>query len=95
MPIPSTTQAPTLLDQVRLAIRYRHNSIKTEKSYVYWIRWFIRYHGLRRPRDMGAAEITAFLSYLATERDVAEATQQQALSALLFLYKQVLEIELP
>jgi integron integrase len=84
-----------LLDQVRQAIRYRHYSIKTEKSYVYWIRLFIRYHGLRHPRDMGAAEVTAFLSYLATERDVAAATHQQALSALLFLYKQVLEMALP
>lgn len=93
---PSTpTQPPKLLDQVRLAIRYRHYSIKTEKSYVYWIRWFIRYHGLRHPRDMGAAEVTAFLSFLAAERNVAVATQQQALSALLFLYKQVLKIDLP
>ena len=95
MQVRTPAQPPKLLDQVRLAIRYRHYSIKTEKSYVYWIRWFIRYHGLRHPRGMGATEVTAFLSYLATERDVAAATQQQALSALLFLYKQVLEINLP
>ncbi len=88
-------KAPKLLAQVRLAIRYRRYSIKTEKSYVYWIRFFIRYHDLRHSREMGAVEVTAFLSYLTTERDVAATMQQQALSALLFLYKQVLEIDLP
>jgi integron integrase len=84
-----------LLDQVRDAIRIRHYSIRTEEAYVQWIRAFIRFHGLRHPREMGAREVTAYLSHLATERDVAAATQLQALSALLFLYRHVLEIDLP
>ena len=88
-------RAPRLLDQVRDAIRIRHYSIRTEEAYVHWARAFIRFHGLRHPREMGAREVTAYLSHLATERDVAAATQQQALSALLFLYRHVLEIDLP
>lgn len=91
----SSNRQPKLLDQVRHAIRIRHYSIRTEDSYVYWVRAFIRFHGLRHPRELGAREVTGFLSHLATERDVAAATQQQALSALLFLYRHVLEIELP
>jgi integron integrase len=91
----TSSRTPKLLDQVRHAIRIRHYSIRTEESYVYWVRAFIRFHGLRHPRELGAREVTAFLSHLATERDVAAATQQQALSALLFLYRHVLEIELP
>jgi len=90
-----SNRAPKLLDQVRHAIRIRHYSIRTEDSYVYWVRAYIRFHGLRHPRELGAREVTDFLSHLATERDVAAATQQQALSALLFLYRHVLEIELP
>jgi len=86
---------PKLLDRVRSAIRTRHYSIRTEDSYVHWIRAFIRFSGLRHPRDMGAREVTAYLSHLATERYVAAATQQQALSALLFLYRHVLEKDLP
>lgn len=93
--IGETPSSPKLLDQVRNAIRIRHYSLRTEESYVYWIRWFVRFSGLRHPRDMGARDVTASLTHLAVERDVAAATQQQALSALLFLYKQVLEIELP
>lgn len=89
------TPAPELLDQVRQAIRYRHYSLRTEDAYVHWIKSFVRFHGLRHPREMGAREVTQFLSHLATERDVAAATQQQALSALLFLYKAVLEVDLP
>jgi len=88
-------QSPRLLDQVRAAIRVRHYSIRTEQAYVHWISAFIRFHGMRHPRDMGAREVTAYLSHLASERDVAASTQRQALSALLFLYKQVLEIDLP
>ena len=94
-PASSEQTAPKLLDQVRRAIRIRHYSIRTEEAYVYWIRGFIRFHGLRHPGEMGAREVTAFLSHLATEKDVAASTQQQALSALLFLYKHVLAIELP
>ena len=87
--------APKLLDQVKNAIRIRHYSLRTEESYVHWVRAFIHFNGLRHPRDMGAREVTAFLTHLAVERDVAAATQHQALSALLFLYKQVLGIDLP
>lgn len=93
--ISSSRQPIKLLDQVRAAIRVRHYSIRTEQAYVHWIARFIRHSGMRHPRDMGAREVTAFLSALATELDVAAATQQQALSAVLFLYRHVLEIELP
>ena len=91
----SGVASPKLLDQVRNAIRIRHYSLRTEEAYVHWIRAFIRFNGVRHPSEMGAREVTAFLSHLATERDVAAATQHQALSALLFLYKQVLEADLP
>jgi len=77
------------------AIRRRNFSRRTEQSYWYWVRWFIRHNGVRHPAEMGAREVEAFLSWLATERDVAAATQNQALAALLFLYKQVLGQELP
>lgn len=80
---------------VHEAIRRRNFSRRTEQSYWYWIRWFIRHNGVRHPAEMGAKEVEAFLSWLATERDVAAATQNQALAALLFLYKQVLGQELP
>ncbi|MEJ2382668.1 MAG: integron integrase [Gammaproteobacteria bacterium] len=84
-----------LLDRVRDALRVRHYSIRTEQSYVQWIKRYILFHGKRHPDDMGAEELAAFLSYLAREKDVAAATQNQALSAILFLYKQVLGRELP
>jgi integron integrase len=84
-----------LLDQVRETLRGMHYSYRTEKTYRYWIRYFILWSGKRHPRDMGATDVTAFLNYLANERDVAAATQNQALSALLFLYGKVLEIKLP
>jgi len=80
---------------VREAIRIRHYSIRIEEAYVHWVKAFIRFHGLRHPREMGAREVTTFLSHLATGRDVAAATQQQALSGLLFLYRNVLEVDLP
>ena len=97
MDTPTTTESPSpkLLDLVKNAIRVRHYSLRTEESYVYWIRGFVRFNGLRHPRDLSAKEVTAYLTHLAVERDVAAATQQQALSALLFLYKQVLGIDLP
>ncbi|WP_240794446.1 integron integrase [Azoarcus sp. DD4] len=88
-------QPPRLLDQVRAAVRYKHYSIRTEQAYVYWARFFIRQQGLRHPRDMGAVEVEAFLNWLASERSVAPSTHNQALSALLFLYKEVLGIDLP
>lgn len=86
---------PKLLDQLRRCIRDKYYSLRTEEVYVYWARWFIRFHGLRHPAEMGATEVKAFLSYLSNERHVAVATHKQALCALLFLYKQVLQIELP
>lgn len=78
-----------------MALRTRHCSLRTEKAYVGWIRRFILFHGKRHPAEMGAEEITRFLSVLAIERNVAASTQNQALSALLFLYKEVLAQELP
>jgi site-specific recombinase XerD len=93
--ISPSDRAPKLLTQVVNTIRIRHYSIRTDEAYVHWVKAYIRFHGLRHPRDMGAREVTKFLSHLASERDVAAATQQQALSALLFLYRHVLEIDLP
>jgi len=93
-PLPPLRSA-RLLDQVRERIRYLHYSIRTEQSYVHWVRAFVRFHGLRHPAEMGAAEVEAFLSWLAGERAVAVATHKQALSALLFLYQKVLGIDLP
>jgi len=89
------TAGPTLLSRVRDAIRVRHYSLRTEEAYVYWIRRFVVYSGKRHPSELGASHVTAFLSHLANEENVAAATQAQALAALLFLYKHVLEIELP
>ena len=86
---------PRLREQLRVAIRSRNYSRRTEKTYWYWIRWFIRFHGMRHPAEMGADEVKSFLSWLAAERDVAAATQNQALHALLFLYKNVLAQDLP
>jgi integron integrase len=88
-------RATRLLDQVRERIRYKHYSLRTEQAYVQWVRAFVKWHGLRHPRDMGRDEIERFLAMLANERQVAAATHNQALSALLFLYREVLDIELP
>jgi integron integrase len=85
---------PRLLDQVRDALRVRHYSLRTEESYLQWIKRFILFHGKRHPTEMGEQEITAFLTFLAVDKHVSPSTQNQALSALLFLYKQVLEQEL-
>lgn len=82
---------PRLLDRVRDAIRTRHYSYRTEQAYVYWVKDFVRFHGLRHPERMGEVEIARFLSHLAVRRRVAASTQNQALSALLFLYKAVLQ----
>ncbi|MGH7391149.1 MAG: integron integrase [Candidatus Rokuibacteriota bacterium] len=89
------TPKPRLLDRVREAIRARHYSRRTEKTYVAWIRRYILFHGKRHPADMGAAEITRFLTSLAVEGRVAASTQNQALSALLFLYREILQQEVP
>jgi len=80
---------PRLLDLVRGAVRLRHLSCRTEKAYVGWIRRFIQFHAKRHPIEMGPAEITRFLSALATERNVSASTQNQALAALLFRYRNV------
>ncbi|MES2973237.1 MAG: integron integrase [Pseudomonadota bacterium] len=90
-----TLRSTRLLDQVRERARYLHYSLSTEKVYLYWIRFFIRWHKLRHPRDMGAPEVEAFLTMLATERRVSSSTHNQALSAILFLYREVLGSELP
>src|SRR5437868_373638 len=99
MPTISSTdicaKPPKLLVQLKRCIRDKHYSPRTEEAYVYWTRWFIRFHNLRHPLEMGEAEVKAFLSYLANERGVSAATHRQALCALLFLYKQVLRAELP
>lgn len=87
--------SPRLLDQLRHQAEVRHYSYRTEQAYVGWVRRFIIFHKRRHPASMGAAEVEAFLSYLASERNVAAATQAQALSAVLFLYKAVLKIDLP
>jgi len=87
---PDTENSPKLLNQVRYAIRARHYSIRTEDAYVQWIRRYILFHGKRHPRDMGATEINEFLTDLAVRGKVAASTQNQALSALLFLYKEIL-----
>ena len=84
-----------LLDQVRDAIRLRHYSYRTGQAYVGWIRRFIVFHGRRHPLEMGGPEVEAFLSHLAVSRRVAAATQSQALAAILFLYKRVLNVNLP
>ncbi len=86
---------PKLLEQVRETIRQRHFSRRTEEAYVEWTRRFVLFHGKRHPSQMGAGEIRSFLSYLATRRNVAASTQNQAFSALLFLYRHVLERPFP
>jgi integron integrase len=84
-----------LLDEVRQLARLRHYSYRTEKTYVSWIKRYILFHRLRHPKEMGAPEVTAFLSHLATDGQVSAATQNQALAALLFLYRDVLGLALP
>jgi integron integrase len=86
---------PRLLDRVRLAIRARHYSIRTEEAYVAWVRRFILFHGKRHPKEMGQDEVNAFLSHLATEVHVSSSTQNQALAAILFLYRHVLDLPFP
>lgn len=87
--------SPKLLTQARQRLRLLHYSLRTEGVYLQWMRRFIIFHGKRHPADMGAVEVSAFLSHLASDREVSAATQNQAKSALLFLYKEVLQLELP
>jgi hypothetical protein len=90
-----TLRSTRLLDQLRERIRYCHYSIRTEEAYVYWVRAFVRFSGLRHPRELGAPEVEAFLTHLTTARHVSVSTHKQALSALLFLYREVLSVDLP
>lgn len=89
------TPPPKLLDQLRMRLRLKRYSIRTEQQYVHWVRRFILFHGKRHPAEMGAREVEAFLTHLAVTDRVAAATQNQALSALLFLYREVLGLDLP
>ncbi len=91
----TTSNPPRLLDQVRDKLRVKHYSIRTEQTYSGWIKRYIYFHGKRHPKEMGAAEIEAFLTHLAVEGNVSASTQNLAKSALLFLYREVLAIELP
>jgi integron integrase len=98
VPFPEAGSHPTgpglkLLDRVRLAIRSRHYSRRTEQAYVHWIRRYIVFHDKKHPSAMGAPDIARYLTWLATERHVSSSTQNQAFSALLFLYTHVLHIE--
>jgi len=95
VPQATESQRPKLLDQVRAAIRARHYSRRTERAYVGWIRRFIMASGRRHPAELGVSEVTSFLTALAVNRRVAPSTQNQALSAILFLYREVLELDLP
>ena len=92
-------QSKRLLEQVSEVLRYKHYSLKTEQAYLYWVRFFVRWHGrdgqMQHPRSMGGAEVAQFLTMLANERRVSVSTHNQALSALLFLYREVLAINLP
>ena len=92
--VSSAAAKPKLLDQVREAIRLRHYSRRTEESYVGWIRRFILFHQKRHPRDMGSAEVVGFLTHLAVKEQVSASTQNQALNAVIFLYRQILNRDL-
>lgn len=94
-PQPTTAQQPKLLERMRTHLRTRHYSIRTEQSYIDWARRFILYHDKRHPLEMGAAQVEAFLTHLAVDRRVSASTQNQAKAALLYLYKQVLGVDLP
>jgi integrase len=92
---PPAARRPRLLDRMREAIRARHYSRRTEKAYVAWARRYILFHGKRHPLEMGAVEVGQFLTSLAVDRRVAASTQNQALNAMLFLYREVLDQQLP
>lgn len=92
---PVSPDSPKLLDRLRAEIRVRHYSLRTEQAYVDWVRRFVLFHNKRHPKEMGTSELHDFLSHLAVERNVSASTQNQAKSALLFLYREVLKIELP
>jgi integron integrase len=91
---PTIVKKPKLLNQVRHALRTKHYAVKTEEAYVHWIKRFILFHNKRHPKEMGEKEINEFLTHLAVKEKVAASTQNQALSAIVFLYKHILKIEL-
>lgn len=91
LPLAMNPQKPKLLDQVKDKVRLRNYSYRTEKSYVSWVKRYILFHNKQHPMDMGKPEVEAFLTHLAVQKNVAAATQNQALSALLFLYNDVLD----
>ncbi|NCS74735.1 MAG: site-specific integrase, partial [Deltaproteobacteria bacterium] len=92
-PAPGNSPKPKLLDQLHEAIRVRHLSPRTEEAYRHWIRRYLFFHHLRHPQEMGEVEINAFLTHLAVQERVTASTQNQALSAVLFLYRHVLKRE--
>ena len=92
---PAASQPPKLLNRMRDHLRTRHYSIRTETAYVDWARRFVLFHGKRHPQEMGSAEVEAFLTHLAVNRQVSASTQNQAKAAILYLYKQVLGVDLP
>ena len=91
LPLPPL-RSTKLLDQLRERIRLLHYSRRTEEAYVHWCRALIRFHGIRHPLEMAGPEVEAFLSWLASDRQVAASTHKQALSALMFLYTRVLQV---
>lgn len=98
-PVSYIPQSACLLDQLRAVLRYKHYSLRTEEACLYWVKFFVRWHGcggqVRHPCDMGAAEVQQLLSMLTTECNVSVSTHNQALGALLFLYREVLGVRLP
>jgi len=95
LPAVAPSTPPKLLHRMRDHLRTRHYSIRTEAAYLDWARRFILFHDKRHPADMGAAEVAAFLTHLAVDRQVSASTQNQAKSAILYLYKEVLQVQLP
>jgi integron integrase len=91
----NTPREPRLLDQIRDVIRVKHYSIRTEQAYLHWAKRYVLFHGKRHPRDLGAEHLAAFLTHLAVKSNVAASTQNQALNAVLFMYREVLKITLP
>ena len=86
---------PKLLEQVQNLLRTRHYSYRTEQTYLHWIKQYILFHQKKHPAEMGGPEVTAYLTHLAVSRQVSASTQNQALAAILFLYRNVLGLELP
>src|SRR5882672_4934026 len=95
VPAPELPLQPKLLDQLRGRLRVKHYSIRTEQAYVDWVRRFILFHGKRHPRDLGPREVEAFLTHLAVKGRVSASTQNQAKSAILFLFREAIDRELP